>query len=242
MTGNNKSNPSSGRSNDPIKNDDQLLPEPSKEKGLLNVVDRISEILFGLIMALTFTCTISVAEADRTEVRDMLIGAIGCNIAWGLVDAVMFILTMMAEKGHGKTILNFLRKTDQPEKAREFIADALPPIVTSVLQKEDLENMRKALLKIPESNLKIRITMKDVKMAAGIFFLVFLSTFPVAIPFAFIHNVQLALRISNLVAIVLMFICGWFLAKYGGYNKIRMGFTMTLLGIILVAVTIALGG
>jgi VIT1/CCC1 family predicted Fe2+/Mn2+ transporter len=84
--------------------------------------------------------------------------------------------------------------------------------------------------------------MKDVKIAVGIFLLVFLSTFPVAIPFAFIQNVQQALRISNLVAIILMFICGWLLARYGGYNKFLMGFTMTLLGIILVAITIVLGG
>src|SRR3954447_6707071 len=98
---------------DKIKDND-VLPEPAIEKRLLNPVDRISEVLFGLIMALTFTCTISVAEADRAEVRDMLIGAIGCNIAWGLVDAVMFILTGMAEKGRGKTILYFLRKTNQP--------------------------------------------------------------------------------------------------------------------------------
>src|SRR5215470_13915258 len=107
----------------------QLVSEPHKENQLLNPVDRISEILFGMIMALTFTCTISVAQTDRAEVRDMLIGAIGCNIAWGLVDAVMFILTGLAERGRGKIILNFVRKTTQAEKSREFIADALPPIV-----------------------------------------------------------------------------------------------------------------
>src|SRR3954453_7838858 len=127
---------------DKIKNDGNLLPEPSVEKRLLNPVDRISEILFGLIMALTFTCTISVAEADRTEVRDMLVGAIGCNIAWGLLDAVRFILTMLSEKGHGSTMLNFIRKTSEDERARTFIAGALPPIVTSVLQKEYLEKIR----------------------------------------------------------------------------------------------------
>jgi hypothetical protein len=191
-----------------IKNDDYTLSEPKIEKRLLNPVDRISEVLFGLIMALTCTCTISVAEADRAEVRDMLIGAIGCNIAWGLVDAAMFILTMLAEKGHGRTILNFVRKTYDEEKARAFIANALPPVVSSVLQKEDVENMRKALLKIPESSLKIRITVSDIKIALGIFLLVFLSTFPVALPFAFIHDVQRALRVSNLVAIILMFTCG----------------------------------
>src|SRR5580765_6958496 len=130
---------------------DQLIAVPRKEKRLLNAVDRISEVLFGLIMALTFTCTISVAEADKAEVRDILIGAIGCNIAWGLVDAVMFILTGMAEKGRGKTILNFVRKTKNPEKAREFIADALPPVIVSVLKTETLEDMRRSLLNIPES-------------------------------------------------------------------------------------------
>ena len=66
--------------------------EPKTNKRLLNPIDRISEILFGLIMALTFTCTISVFEADKAVVKDMLIGAIGCNIAWGLVDAVMYSL------------------------------------------------------------------------------------------------------------------------------------------------------
>jgi len=222
--------------------DDQLVLEPYKEKRVLNPVDRISEILFGLIMALTFTCTISVAEADKAEVRDILIGAIGCNIAWGLVDAVMFILTGMAEKGRGKTILNFVRETKNPEKAREFIADALPPVIVSVLKTETLEDMRRSLLNIPESALNTRITIKDIKMATGIFFLVFLSTIPVAVPFTFIQDVQVALRISNLIAIALMFTCGWLLAKYGGHNKFLMGFAMTVLGIILVALTIALGG
>jgi hypothetical protein len=36
-------------------------------------------VLFGLIMVLTFTGTLSAASQGRTEVRTMLIGAIGCN-------------------------------------------------------------------------------------------------------------------------------------------------------------------
>ncbi len=58
----------------------------------LSPVDRVSGVIFGLIMALTFTGTLSVATADRNEVRSMLIGALGCNTAWGLVDAVMYLL------------------------------------------------------------------------------------------------------------------------------------------------------
>ena len=40
----------------------------------------IAEVLFGLIMVLTFTGSLNVAEADRGEVRTMLIGTLGCNL------------------------------------------------------------------------------------------------------------------------------------------------------------------
>src|SRR5438105_1315653 len=80
---------------------------------LLNPVERISEILFGLIMALSFTCTINILESNRSDVRDTLIAALGCNIAWGIVDAVMFILATLAERGRNKRILHFVQTTNE---------------------------------------------------------------------------------------------------------------------------------
>jgi hypothetical protein len=65
---------------------------------LLDPLDRISEVMFGLIMAVTIVGSLSIATAGRTEVRTVLIGALGCNIAWGLVDAVMYVLRGMAER------------------------------------------------------------------------------------------------------------------------------------------------
>ena len=53
----------------------------------LDPIDRVSEVLFGLIMVLTFTGSLSVAEAGHSEVRTMLVGALGCNLAWGIIDA-----------------------------------------------------------------------------------------------------------------------------------------------------------
>jgi hypothetical protein len=209
---------------------------------LIDPVDRISEILFGLIMALTFTCTISVIDSGKEDVRDMLVGAVGCNIAWGLVDAVMFILGEMARRGYGARILKFIKGSGDPEKSRAFIADALPPVLPKVLSEEDMELLRKRLLDLPESEMKVRVGWTDIKTAFGIFLLVFLSTFPVALPFVFIESAWLALRVSNGVAILLMFIAGWMLAGHGGYNKWLMALSMTILGVSLVLLTIALGG
>ena len=73
---------------------------------VLDPVDRLSEILFGLIMVLTFTGSISVATADRAETKAVLIGAIGCNIAWGIIDAIMYLMACLNERGVEVRTLN----------------------------------------------------------------------------------------------------------------------------------------
>ncbi|MFQ2093928.1 hypothetical protein ACK330_14935 [Aeromonas taiwanensis] len=47
----------------------------------LDPISRYAEILFGLLMVLTFTGGFNALEAGRGEVRDLLIAGIGCNIA-----------------------------------------------------------------------------------------------------------------------------------------------------------------
>src|SRR5688572_23328981 len=79
------------------------LTVPVEKKGWIDTEDRISEILFGLIMALTFTCTISITQSDKASVNDMLIAALGCNTAWGLVDAVLYVLMTKTVQERGFT-------------------------------------------------------------------------------------------------------------------------------------------
>jgi VIT family len=218
------------------------LNEPEISKHLLSPADRVAEILFGLIMALSFTCTISVIESDRTLVKDMLIGAIGCNIAWGLVDAIMYLLLLKTEKGRGITIFNFVRKNENIDRVHQFIADELPPVIASGMQRKELEAIRQKLIQMPEPPVSKKLKFTDYRTAFGIFILVFLSTFPVAVPFLLIDDVKTALRVSNITAIILMFICGWILAKYAGANRFIMGIIMSLVGSALVLITISLGG
>src|SRR5262249_61903131 len=68
-------------------------------KRVLEPHERISEVLFGLIMVLTFTGSLSVAEAGRGEVRTMLVGALGCQLAWGVTDRVLYLMGSLARKG-----------------------------------------------------------------------------------------------------------------------------------------------
>ena len=214
----------------------------SKPKPLLNTMDRVSEILFGIIMTLTFTCSIGIANTKNTEIRQLIIAAISCNIAWGLVDAIGHIVSTIVQQSRNRTVLKSVLTASDADKARRYISDSLPPSIASVLEAAELEQIRNKLASLPDSGLQVRLTMRDLKRSLMIFSLMFISTLPIVIPFIFIRDTQLALRISNLVAIVLMFLCGWSLAKYVGSNKWLMSLGMTLVGIVLVLITIALGG
>jgi hypothetical protein len=217
---------------DPIKSSKRVL-EPH---------ERIAEVLFGLIMVLTFTGSLSVAEAGRDDVRTMLIGALGCNLAWGIIDAVLYLMGSLAEKGRGLMIFRAVLRAADPQKAQRLIADALPAVVASVLQPAELEAMHHRLKQLPEPPGHARLRKDDWLGALGVFLLVFVSTFPVAIPFIFMHNAGRALRLSNLIAIVLLFILGYAFGRCAGRNPWVMGISMVVLGAILVGLTMALGG
>ena len=93
----------------------RATPEKKKArfKPFLDPLERFSEILFGVIMVLTFTVSLRVARADRLQVREMLIGAVGCNLAWGLIDAIMYLMSNVSERGHGIKILRRLHRTSR---------------------------------------------------------------------------------------------------------------------------------
>ncbi len=217
------------------------MPE-EKRRRVLEPTERFSEILFGLIMVLTFTGSLSAASSGREEVRTMLIGAIGCNLAWGIIDAVFYLMNTLGQRGHGVVTLRRLRNTADASKANALIADELPPVVASVLRPEDLEVLRQRLATLPDPPARAPFHREDFRGAFGVFLLVFLSTFPVVIPFLLMHDATQALRLSNGIAIVLLFLGGYNLAKFAGYRPWRLGLAMVGIGLGLVAITIALGG
>jgi hypothetical protein len=219
----------------------RAAPAPAVEASGLSPVDLVSEVMFGLIMALTFTGSLSVATADRNEVREMLIGALGCNIAWGLVDAVMHLMAVLTERGRNLAIFNEVRSTSDPARARELIVEAMPPLVGSTMESAELETIRSRLISLPEPGTR-RLTLSDFRTAVAIFFLVFLATLPVALPFAFISEAHRALRVSNGIALLMLFLGGYYLGHHGRGRPWLSGLVTLGVGVLLVWATIALGG
>ena len=217
-------------------------PRHKTFKRPLEPIDRISEIWFGLMMVLTFTCSISVTEAGQEEVSTMLIAAITCNLAWGIIDGFMYLLACFVEQGHGISALRGVRQASDPAFAHRLIAKAMPPALASVMSYGTFEEIRTKLYRLPEPPAHPKLTKEDWLGAVAVFLAVFLSTFPVIIPFLAISDAGRALRISNGVAVVMLFLTGYAFGRYAGYRPWRMGLWMAIVGSALVALTIVLGG
>jgi len=209
---------------------------------VLDPLERFSEIVFGLIMVLSFTCALSVAEAGREDVRAMFIGAIGCNLAWGIIDAAFYLIACLTGRGRQALLLRTVQQAANPEQARQTIHDALPARIAEALQPADIDRVHTHLKQLPPPAERPVLTGEDWRGALGVFLLVFASTFPVVLPFLFVSEAHLALRISNGIAIAMLFAAGHMLAGHGGLRPVRTGIAMVCIGVVLVALTIALGG
>jgi hypothetical protein len=128
---------------------------------VLDPLARASEVLFGLIMVLTFTLSLNATAAGREDVRAMLIGALGCNLAWGIIDAVMFLMGTRGERALQARTVRAVQAAESADSGRQMIAEALPPIILPALSPEDLERIRLHLVSVPAERTDHRLGRRD---------------------------------------------------------------------------------
>jgi VIT1/CCC1 family predicted Fe2+/Mn2+ transporter len=202
----------------------------------------MSEALFGLIMTLSFTGTLSVISGGTEEVRTMILSILGCNIAWGVIDAVLYLLGAIGERGHRIGMYHAIREAGGPEETRRALAEVLPEEIAAGLSPSELDQIRLRVQQQPDAVRRARLGLQDVGAAVSVFLFVVLSCVPVVVPFLLITDPIPALRTSNAVALVMLFVCGSALARYAGLSTFWTGVSMVAVGAVMVGITIALGG
>src|SRR5512137_2231913 len=116
---------------------------------VLSLVDRVSEMLFGLFMALTFVGAVSAATAGREEIRTMFITALGCNLAWGLVDAVMYLVRTITERGRTLSLALAVRSAKDAETGRRIVASTLSKVAAHLVSDAEIEAVRGRIVTLP---------------------------------------------------------------------------------------------
>ncbi len=211
-------------------------------KRVLTADERISEVLFGLIMVITFTGSLSIGQAGRDDVRAMLIGALGCNLAWGIIDAVMYLMACMAEKGREARALASVHGADGEGEADAMLRSVLPDAVSAAMTDAEVRQLCERLKRSGAGSTTKGLDRDDWVGAVGVFSLVFLATLPVAIPFMLMPNVAPAMRASNAIAVGMLCVLGYAFGRCAGRNPWVCAVLMVFLGAGLAGVSMYFGG
>jgi len=79
----------------------------------LEPADILAEVLFGLIMVLTVTLGARLAMGEEGGDRELLIAALGCNLAWGIIDGAMYVMNAMFHRGRSTRIFAELTRSGE---------------------------------------------------------------------------------------------------------------------------------
>jgi len=211
----------------------------------LDPASRLGEILFGLIMVLTVTLSAGLTVAEGPAgVRQLLFAAIGCNVAWGIIDAVMYIMNCVTVRSGKMRLVEAIQRAPDTEAALALIQNEIEPELQELLDPEDAQAMSRSVLKhLGQAQItRTTLTKDDLYGALACFWLVFASCLPAALPFLFFSRAHFALRVSNFLLLVLLFLVGQKWAQYAGTNRLVAGSAILAIGLALVGLAILLGG
>ena len=212
----------------------------------LNPADRLQEVLCGLIMVLDFTLIGGLAAGEgKHGVRHLLIAALGCNLAWGVIDGALYVMGALTDRRQRLRFLSDIRNAPNESVAFSAISGQLDPLLEPVTSSEERTRIIRAMLpvvsriELPEAG----ITKHDFYGMAAIFWIDQASVIPAIIPFLiFSSEPRFALRVSNALLIASLFAAGFMWGKFAGVNRYLTGCCAMLIGLALVGVAIALGG
>lgn len=212
----------------------------------LDPATSLSEVLFGLIMTLTFSLAagVIIEEEGREGARQLLIATIGCNIAWGIIDGALYVTGQLFGRGRLRRLGLMMREEPDDRAAAALVAgevDELLAPVTSAAERSDLYLRIVTNIRSTPAH-TVELSKADWMGGLASFWLVFLTSLPAAIPFLFIDDARLALRVSNGILVSLLYLTGYQWARYTLGKPWLVGLCFLVGGIGLVAIAIALGG
>jgi len=207
----------------------------------LDPPDILGELLFGLIMVLTLTLGAAIASGYE---RGLIVAAIGCNVAWGVIDAVLVVMgSRYARHRHGR-LVRAIRAAHDEKSALAAIRDEFESGVEVESRPEDREQLYRSIHTVFAHARPRRMTLgrDDWLTALAVFVLVVAPALPAVLPFLVVDDPHRALRLSNALLVGLLFVVGYLWGRHLEIQPWLAAFVFTAIGVALVAIAIALGG
>lgn len=205
-----------------------------------------AEVMYGVIIAMTFTSVLRNAPADFELVTITIVyAALFCCIAWGIADGLFYVWERRYIIGQENEIIRLSKSGTEKESAISLIEEELDDtIIRTIPPDHRLEIYQKFAQYLSGVDTREKMSSHDaMTIILGTFMLSAGAGLIVVLPFFVIQNVEQALNLSNVLGIVLLFGVGYFRAlDKNFFSKVMYGFISSLIGIIIAGITIVLGG
>lgn len=202
-------------------------------------------LTFTLAFRIVLLTDLSGREAITSQFSGLVIAAVSATLAWGLIDSLMYIILSVFERGERQRILHNINGARTEEEEIAAIADELDYILEPITSDEK----RKALYLDVLEHLRgskprpVRLKREDVTGGLGSLIVTILAMLPSLTPLLLLQgNPEWAIRVSNLVSFIVLFICGYAWGRHTGSRPWRTGLFLLLAGLAMVMIAIPLGG
>ena len=208
----------------------------------LSEADVQVEMLCGVIMVLVLIgyLKLSLGQDGFEFKKMMMLVPLGCNAAWGIIDGIMYVLVNLRERGNKSKLLSLIKSAKDQDNALAVIKKEFGFAFIDLLNKDTQKNIYEEILK-GMNNAAIEkpkgISKYDLRLVLKTFLIVFSSGIPIVIPFFFLNDVWLAIRISHVIGLVMLFCIGYWWAKFASRHRIRSAIGLTILGVVIVGMT-----
>lgn len=216
-------------------------PEVTSFDDVLDPVNRDSEIVFGTLMTMCYVGSLEVIGVQSPFFMAEL--ALLCNLAWGLVDGSMYVFRLWIERGREMAVLRRLAESDSkpPSELRDAVGELLPLEVLA-LTDDQVRFAAKALVRTRDRAGTVVVTLRDVFAGFTIACIVFLTTFPLVMPFFFVSDIHSAVRWCHGIAVGILAVVGLHWSVYSGLPRMCVTLSFVAVGIGLTFIVMRFNG
>jgi hypothetical protein len=220
---------------------------------VLDPIDRLTASIYSILIVLTFTIAFSIlmhgpgyAEPVPEDFgSELFFAVLGATVAWGLIDGIMFALLSMLERGEKHRFLEELQAAETDTAAVDVVADEFDYLLEPITSEHQRQHLYVDVLEhLRDSQPRpVGFQRSDLIEALGSAAIAVVAVIPSLLPLWLLrHDPLPAMRISNVISFIMLFILGYRWGIYTGANPWRTGLLLFFTGFILVAIAILLGG
>ena len=211
----------------------------------LDPADALAEMTCGLVMMLTILCTAGwYVDGSDNPRRTLAFAAIGCCLAWGIIDGFLYVASAVYERGHRGRLIRSVQASEHGS-AVDFVRGRVDEATGHLLSAQSSTAVAEELVDVAatvDPPARITTSRGDFAPVPRAMVLNVSATILPALAILFIDDVRDALAVAKTIVVLSMFATGFLWGRTTRFGAVRSGVAMLVFGVTMVGIAVVFGG